>query len=257
MNWKQKQSLSEGESWTVETDLCPLTVRYENGRIHYSRPRFEDPEEEDPLEKTFILESLGESVRVDFVPLYPDRPVIFKLDSSLNIPPGERGFFCVPFRIGMGFTLRKTGTVLEEVTPNPRKNAYWGPPNNGILSYQAATELYTQPPALMRETGTAIAVLPIYYQNDRQDGAEVQRCLVPLQELDLYRNDSDDLIFEVVKLTHSEEFYQEPEPLKRPPKEIRQDVSFFLPAPAEPKSLFDQVKSLPKLTNLSAIFLNR
>lgn len=257
MNWTKKHPLNDGESWTVDTDLGAFDLAFEGDRLYYSRPPLEDYNEDEPVEKTFIMDSLQGSVAVDFTPIYPDRPVIFRLEDSLNIPPGERGFFCVSFRVGIGFTLHDAETVLETVTPSPRKNAYWGPPNSGILTYQESVELYTKPPALMRETGTAIAVVPIYYENRREDESEVDRCLVPLRELDLYRNDSDDLIYEVVKLTHSEPFYQEPEPLKRPPKEIKQDVSFFASAPAAAKSLFDQVKSLPRLTRLGSIFMNR
>lgn len=257
MKWEKNHTLNDGESWGVETDLGEFTLRLEDNRLHYSRPALEDHGEDDPVEKTFIMDSLDDSVSVDFTPLYPDRPVIFKLEDSLNIPPGENGFFCVPLRVGLGFTLTDSETPLEQVTPSPRKNAYWGPPNDGILAYQEPTELFTKPPALMRETETATAVVPIYYNNRRDEESEVDRCLVPLRELDLYRNDSDDLIYEVVKLTHYDPFYQEPEPFKRPPKEIRQDVTFFLEAPESAKSLFDKVKSMPRLTNIGSVFMNR
>ncbi|MFB6344495.1 MAG: hypothetical protein ABEK50_01800 [bacterium] len=153
-----------------------------------------------------------------------------------------------------------SGSVLDSRsrTPKPPSKTLHQPlGNNGIHAYQESCELYTKPPSLMRETETTIAVIPIYYNNQRDEGSEVDQCLVPLQELDLYRNDSDDLIFEVVKLTHSEPFYQEPRPLKRPPKEIKPDVNRFLKAPVDARSLFDRVQSLPKLTNLSSMFLNR
>lgn len=257
MNWERKRTLHAGETWTVEADLCPLELSFETGHLTYSRPRLEAVEADEPVDQTVLIDSLGESVTVDFLPLYPDRPIIFTLEDSLSIPPGESGFFCLPFRVGIGFTLRRTKTTLENLTPKPRKKAYWGPPNNGISTYQTHSNVYTDPPELMQETGIATAVVPVYYRNDREEESRVEQCLVPLQELDLYRNESDDLIFEVVTLTHSEDYYQEPRPLKRPPKEIKQAVSFFLSAPNDPKSLFEQVRTLPRLTNLTSLLLNR
>jgi hypothetical protein len=261
MNWQRGIELEPGDAVSVDSELCELNLRYERdehqGILHYSRPEYETPESDDTIEQTIIQETKAGSITLDFLPIYPERPIVFELEDELKIPPGQKGFFCVTFRIEYGFTLRRTDTVVERLLPNPRKHSYWGPPNNGVSTFRELSELYQEPKGVMTDTDTSTAIVPIHYSNEREEGDLITHCLVPLRELDLYRNENDDLIFEVVRLSHQDEFYQEPEPLKRAPKEMKQDVKKFLSGPDAPKSLFDQVASLPKLNRLTSVFLNR
>lgn len=261
MNWQETFTVDSGDSWSTETDLGPISVSYTKetfqGVIHYSRPQFESPESDDTIEESVIIERADSSVSLSFLPLYPDRPVVFKLDETLKVPPGQKGFFCMTFRISFGVTVKQTETLIERVLPQPRKKSYWGPPNNGLSTYREISAAHGEAESVFTDTPTVTATVPIYYHNNREEGDLITHCLVPLQELDLYRNEQDDLIFEVVRLNHQDEFYQEPSPQKRAPKELKQTVSRFLRAPTEARSLFDQVKSLPRLTHLTSIFLNR
>lgn len=258
MNWEQNVELEAGSPWSTSTDLCDLTVKFDGGKITYTRPDFENPDSGEEIVQHFVLESITDSdaITFDFTPIYPDRPIVFKIEDQLKIPPGENGFFCVNFRIAVGVTLH-SGTIVERLLPAKRKKSCWGPPNNGVPCYRELTNFYTDTQSVMTETYTTTATVPIYYLNRRVEGDEVDYCIVPLNELDLYRNEQDDLIFEVVRLRHEDEHYQEPRPLKRPPKEMKQHVDHFMHGPAEAQSLFAKIQSLPRLTDLNFNFLNR
>lgn len=261
MNWRKGIVLEAGENWETETDFGSLSLNYElgsfQGLLEYSRPPMESLDEDEPHVETIMFEGAPERITLDFLPLYPLRPIVFELEDTLKIPPGDRGFFCVRFQLAVGITVRRTETVVERLLGTKRKKSYWGPPNNGLSTFRERSPVFTDPIAVMTETSTTTAVLPVYYFNHREEGDEVTHCLVPLDELDLYRNEEDDLVFEVIRLNHRDEFYQEPSPQKRTPREMKQHVTHFLNGPGDPKSLFDKVRSLPRLTDLGSLLLNR
>lgn len=256
LQWSRGVRVEDNQEWTTNITGGSLSLSLRDGVITQTRP---DPGTGETLTRTIILESVQKRghLTLDFLPLYPDRPIVFKIEDTLSIPPGQNGFFCLTFYLEVGVRLLKSDTLVERILPAPRKQTLWGPPQNGLMAYQERSPLYTDPIEVMESTSTATAILPVYYQNRREEEETVDRCLVPLDELDLYRNERDDLIFEVVRLRQLEEFYQEPQPLKRPPREMRQAVTHFLKGPVEAKSLLEQVKSLPRLNNLTSLFLNR
>ncbi len=257
MKWMPELTLEQDETKTVETHLGPLTVRLEDDALHYSHPDFDDPEGEPPVEKIFLMDSLGDRVNLTFRPLYPDRPIVFKLDDTLTIPAGEDGFFVLTIPMAVGLVFQRTDTVLEELLPKPRKQTYWGPPQDGLLAYEVRSSISTDAPDRTVSTATDTAVVPVWFRNRYDETHQIKRCLVPVRELDLYRNDEDDLVFEVVSLVQQDEFYQEPNPLKRPPREMKQRLNHFLKAPNQPQTLFERVKGLPRLDTLTSVFMNR
>lgn len=257
MNWNQDLVLEDGQTRTVGTDLTPIEVSLKGDTLTYRRQEYEDHESDSTVEKTFLMEGVRDRVRLSFRPVYPDRPVVFEPEDDLSVPCGQNGFFCLSVRMGVGIRIKRTDTLVEELLPRPRKNSYWGPPHNGLLSYRVVSSISTDPSSLVQSTDRATAVVPVYYLNRRQEGDAVTQCLVPLDELDIYRNPEGDLIFEVVQLTQSEEFYQEPDPLKRPPREMKTDLDFFLGAPVTSRSLFEKVREMPRLDSLTSMLLKR
>lgn len=268
MEWLPKFELGQGDERKIETPWCEVSVRLRDGLVDYSRPPLvvddgterivsPDADENEGVNKQLILESLGKKCEFDFLPIYPDRPYVFKIEDDLAIPPGGNGFFCLTLEIGMGVGIPREEFVFEEIRPAPKKNSYWGPPNDGVLTYQGKSGAHSDPVELMETTGFETAVVPVYYKNRRSEGNQVNRCLIPLRELHLYESDSGDLIFEVVELEHKEEHYQEPRPIKRAPREVKSDVTRLLQAPDAPQSLFETVRSLPRLDRLTSVFANR
>jgi len=225
--------------------------------VRYRRPPREDRGEVEPFSRTLLVEGIEGSTTLDYLPVYPDRPVVFKPHDPPLIPPGQNGFFCLTVPLAVGVTLRKTDTLIERLLPAPRKDTYWGAPDQGILAYQVRSEVHTDPARLMVETDRIVGVVPVYYNNRRAEGDAVERCLVPLRELDLYRNEAGDLIFEVVTLEHLEDFYQQPTPIKRAPREVQKEVSRFLTGPDKAQSLLKQLDRLPHLDRLTSLFMNR
>ncbi|MFB6357181.1 MAG: DUF432 domain-containing protein [bacterium] len=257
MGWLPQSSLSSGDERSFSTHLGNLTVSFDSGRLDYSRPGFLESDEENEVQKTILMEDVEGSVHLEFLPIYPDRPLVFALEEPLSIPEDNNGFFCVTLTLGVGIRIKQTDTLIEEILEHPRKNTYWGPPNNGILSYQVRSSVYTNPREISEETGEEVAIVPIYYRNRRDEGDQVNKCLIPLRELDLYETEAGDLIFEVVELSHQEEHYQEPTPIKRPPREMRQDLDLLMGGPEKADSLFDKVRNLPKMDTLTSVFMNR
>lgn len=258
MEWRRRFLLEPDNPFTMETPYGDLRVTLKDDVVHYRRIPGDECPSEEPVELTYVIESVEGSTTLDFLPVYPDRPMVFKPPpDTLAVPPGENGFFCLTLPVGIGVTLRKTDTLLEHLLPAPRKNTYWGAPDNGVLGYQHRSDVDVDPADTMARTDRTIAVVPVYYKNRREDGDFVNRCLVPLRELDLYRNEAGDLVFEVVSLEHLEEFFQKPEPVKRAPREVQNDVTRFLTGPDKARSLLSRVESLPQLDSLTSLFMNR
>lgn len=261
MNWERSVRLSSGERWEHDTYLGPLSLEYEvgtfQGVLDYSRPPIDGLDENEVHQESIMLEQSPKTITIDFLPLYPDRPIVFELENPLKIPPEQKGFFFLMFRVGIGVRIRGTETVIEHLLPKPRKKSYWGPPNDGISTYREHSEFYRESPGIMTDSDTATAILPVHYHNGREEEETVERCLVPLDELDLYRNEEDDLVFEVIRLYHEDEFVQKPSPRKRVPRELEDRVDHFLESPSEPKTLFGKVASLPRLSDIASIFQNR
>lgn len=259
MEWLTSFTLESGDERKIETPHGKISIRYRDQSVMYRRipAPVEHAEDSDEIAKTMIIESLGKRAEFSFLPVYPDRPVIFKPEDELFIPPRENGFFCLAFEMGMAVSVSHPESQIEEILSSPRKNSYWGPPNEGLLAYQARSFIQTDPARLMNETGFEIAVVPVYYKNQRDEGEQVERCLIPLEELDLYRSEEGYLVYEVVELQHKEEFYQEPKPIKRPPKELKTELTKMLAAPAKAQSLFQKVRSLPRLDTLTNVFTGR
>jgi len=260
MEWIDSFTLEQGDERKIDTPQGEVSVRFRGKSLLYRRvpPQTMDSKDTaEPVEKVVMLDSLGKRCECSFLPVYPDRPVIFKIKDDLSIPPSENGFFCLAFEIGMAVAVQTRETIIEEILSKPRKNSYWGPPNEGLLTYQSRSGITTDPLELMNNTGFEIAVVPVFYKNRRSEGSEVERILVPLEELSLYKSDQDYLVFEVIELEHKEEFYQEPRPVKRAPKALKSEVEQMLEAPAAAQSLFQKVRSLPRLDSLTNVFTGR
>lgn len=258
MEWLAEFNLNTGKSRTLNTYLGSVDVRFEDSCIHYTPPPHENSTEE-PETRVFLMDWLADQqqIQLAFEPVYPDRPLVFRLEDSLSIPAGESGFFVTQFTIGVGLRLKANDTLLGEILPAPRKNTYWGPPNDGILAYEEQSPVHTKPADLITNTPTQTALVPVWYHNQQDEIDEVKKIITPIQELDLYRNLEGDVIFEVLELTQVEEFYQEPKPLKRPPQELEKSLTHFLDAPNKARTLFGTVKDLPRMTRLNKMFLNR
>ena len=261
MNWERSVQLSSGDRWKHDTDLGTLSLDYDigtfQGILSYSRPGIDGLDEDEDHQETIMLEGSPDPITIDFVPLYPDRPIVFELEDPLKVPPEQKGFFFVSFRVAIGITIRSTETVVEHLLPKPRKKSYWGPPNDGLSTYYERTPFYRESHDILTESDTSTAILPVHYYNAREENERVQRCLVPLDELDLYRNEEDDLVFEVIRLHHEDEYVQKPSPRQRAPHELEDRVDHFLDSPSPAKTLFEKVTSLPRLNDLTSIFLNR
>ncbi len=249
-------SLKNGQSKTIETSLVPLTVEYGGDELIYSRPPVEDPEG-DRVEKIFLAGNAGKSIQLSYLPVYPDRPVIFKPEEKIVVPPGEKGFFCLVIELGIGIKICKTDTVLEEVLPAPRKNSYWGPPTGGILAYQVRTGSSTNPVKLVETTAPTEAAVPIIFHNKRDVAQEVTRCLVPLRELDIYRRATSELIFEAVRVEQKGEADQIPVPQKRPPKGFESSLEKVTTAPNKPRTLLENVSKFTGWQQLTGVFVDR
>lgn len=260
MEWIPSFTLEQGNERKIDTPQGEVSIRFRGDSLLYRRippNRTDSNDTTETVEKILMLDSLGKRCECSFMPVYPDRPVVFKLDDDLSVPPGENGFFCLAFEIGMAVSVQNQETIVEKILSRPRKNSYWGPPNEGLLTYQSRSGITTDPVELMNTTGFEIAVVPVHYKNRRDQGSEVERILVPLEELSLYKSEQGYLVFEVIELEHQEEFYQEPRPVKRAPNSLKTEVEQMLEAPAAPRSLFQKVRSLPRLDSLTNVFTGR
>ncbi len=249
-------SLRDGEAKTIETSLVPLTVEYSGDNLFYSRPSITEKEGEKE-EQVFLVGNAGKSIRLSYLPVYPDRPVIFKPEDKIVVPPGEKGFFCLVIELGVGLKICKTDTILEELLENPRKNSYWGPPTGGILAYQVRTVSSTDPVELVENTAPTEAVVPVHFHNKRDVAQEVNRCLVPLRELDIYRRATSELIFEAIRLEQKGETDQIPVPQKRPPKGFTGSLEKITSAPNKPRTLLENVSKFTGWQQLTGVFMDR
>jgi len=248
--------LKKGEEKSISTPQGELQVNMEDGRLYYRRETAGEPDNE-IVEKSFLLGRQSKQITLAYLPVYPDRPLIFRLTDNLTVPPGEKGFFSLQFQIGIGLTILETDTLVEEMLPKPRKNSYWGPPTGGILAYQYKSPVAENAPMVAHNTGPLIAVVPVNFINNRDIAQEVTRCLIPLRELDIYKTQEDELVFEAVQLIQQEENDQVPKPLKRPPRGFGPDLKRLTKAPNKPQSLLEKVSVFSGWQQLSGVFVDK
>ncbi|MGM0381816.1 MAG: hypothetical protein ACQEP7_07485 [bacterium] len=249
-------TLEKGEAKTVETSLVPLTVKYEGDKLFYSRPQIDEPEA-DPVRKTFLIGNADSILHLSYLPVYPDRPVVFKPEDQIVVPPGEKGFFCLSICLGVGIKITETDTVLEELLEAPRKNSYWGPTTEGILTYQVRCLSASDPVDLVEKTDPLEAVVPVIFHNKRDVVQEVTKCLVPLRELDIYRRSNSELVFETLSLEQKGENDQIPYPQKRPPSGFGNSLEKVSSAPNKPRTLLENVSKFTGWQQLTGVFVDR
>ncbi|MFP4687256.1 MAG: DUF432 domain-containing protein [bacterium] len=256
MNFNNRIKIKNGEIKSFPTIFGDLNVELKNGSLTYTRQPDDDPAAK-PVEKTFLIGKQEKTVTLSFLPVYPDRPLVFRITDNLIVPPGEKGFFSLQLHIGIGLTILETDTLIEEILPENRKNTYWGPPTGGILAYQYKCPAARSAAELARNTGPLIAVVPVNFVNQREVAQEVSRCLIPLRELNIYKTEQNELVFETVQLIQRGENDQVPNPLKRPPKEFGSRLKKLTQAPNKPRSLLEKVGAFSGWQQITGMFADR
>jgi hypothetical protein len=249
-------TLKKEETKIISTPLGELQLNLKDGQLYYKRETTGEPENE-IVEKSFLLGRQSKQITLAYLPVYPDRPLVFRLTDNLTVPPGEKGFFSLQFQVGIGLTVLETDTLIEELLPAKRKNTYWGPPTGGVLAYQYKSPVANNAPMVAKNTGPLIAVVPVNFINSRDIAQEVSRCLIPLRELDIYKNQANELVFETVQLIQQEENDQVPKPLKRPPRGFGSDLKRLTKAPNKPQSLLEKVSVFSGWQQLSGVFVDK
>ncbi len=253
MEFPRDVILSEGEKLNFSTPLVEIEVEFKSGRLQYVRAPLGN--ETDPTEKFLLFDRA--QLQLSLLPVYPERPVIFKPEDQVTVLPGERGRFCLGFELGVGLKVASADTFIEEIRPTSLKNSYWGPPTEGILAFQAHSGIYSDPVELARQTGPTVAVVPVEFSNQREEPQEVKRCLVPLRELNLYLTSEGNLVYEIVRLEQLNENEQIPRPVKRPPREFGGSLTRLAEAPNKSQTLLEKVGKFSGWDQLSGMFFDR
>jgi hypothetical protein len=119
-------------------------------------------------------------------PVLPDRPVVIKPSSPVNVLPGRgsRYFIHLPVWVSIMEGSVKNRTALAEYPGAPLSSTWFGNPDDGELCYSFTTDLYKSPEE--RADLPLMAVCPLTIRNGSPLTLDFRRICVRAPHLHLY-----------------------------------------------------------------------
>jgi hypothetical protein len=124
----------------------------------------------------------GEMI-IKFVPVMPDKPVVVRPESPIQILPGSRALFYVSIPLWLRITTKKDVT-LTEIPTLPLSNTWFGEPLTGELCYAVKSKAITN--FEHRQVKISTAICPISIENFSPRNFVFQRLSVHTEFLNVY-----------------------------------------------------------------------
>lgn len=125
-------------------------------------------------------------LRLELEPVLPDRPVIVRPDSLLQVPPGERVHFFagLPFWIRIG---EKGKLILRELPTRILSNSWFGDTTQGEACYASVTSARRTLDEMHHKAFRAVSAIEV--RNDFREPLALQRICVRGAYLNLYQGE--------------------------------------------------------------------
>lgn len=168
---------SEGVLWSVASEFVPKPQRAALPAAVRNPPKTLD----------WRYSALLGAAELTLRPMLSPRAYEVQLPQAVSILPGVEldGYVFLPLHAEI---LAAEGTILAALPLHPRKNSWFGSPQEGILceavvsAFCAAEELGR----FLTDPSPALAVCPITVRNDRTEGMELFRLCIPTDILSVY-----------------------------------------------------------------------
>ena len=165
VGWKQKPEYPENVSMQI-LDTCT------EGSIEWRRKVVKD------------TDSL-----IHLSPLMPERAVVVKPDSALQITAGAEALFYVSIPMWIGVFTGKSQSALFEVPTISLSNTWFGEPNNGSLCYSIKTSIHSIFSNLSLQSNEVVC--PVQIKNTASVDLDFTRLCIQTDYLSIYKIDNE------------------------------------------------------------------
>jgi hypothetical protein len=165
VGWKQKPECQDGVSIQI-LDTCTE----ESIEWHRKVVRNTDP---------FIHLS----------PLMPEKAVVVKPESALQITAGAEALFYVSIPIWIGVFIKKSQSALFEIPTVSLSNTWFGEPHHGSLCYSLKTSIYSIISNLNLKSNEAVC--PVQIKNTTSIDLDFTRLCIQTDYLNIYKIDNE------------------------------------------------------------------
>jgi len=142
----------------------------------------------------------GSSNSLVFSPALQEKPLVFK-SNKISIFPGQSLTFYVkiPLVLQVYYSRKKDENLMREIPFKELTNTWFGEPDKGELAYSVGSEFSLSP----EEAGLSVyeAVCPVRVHNSSKTMLEIERLILRVNHLTLYKN-RDNLITDLIKIDY-------------------------------------------------------
>jgi hypothetical protein len=142
----------------------------------------------------------GKSNSLILAPSLPLKPLVFK-GSRLFVSPGQKLLFFlkIPLTVQIYFSKNQPDKLLKELLVSPLSNSWFGDPDSGEPAFSIGNEYFLNPDEA--HPGSFNALCPISVFNNSQGVLELERLIVRVENLSLYKK-NDSLLTSLVSLEY-------------------------------------------------------
>jgi hypothetical protein len=155
---------------------------------------------ENELLRTKVLLMSLENITLRDIPAYLDLPVILSFENPIVLSPQGRLsiFATLPIQIEIIALILGEEITIEKLEPLSIKQAWFGQPHEGTLSYYFDSKIVHSPKDWKSETGEAL--VPLRVRNYDSELRTIEKILVDSYQLSIFKYENR-LISEVVELS--------------------------------------------------------
>jgi len=173
----------------------------------------------------------GSSNSLVFSPALQDKPLVFKSNKMSILPEQSLTFFVkIPLVLQVYYSRKKDENLIREIQSKELSNTWFGEVDKGELAYSIGSEFSLSTEAAGLSAYEAICPVRVY--NNSKTMLEIQRLILRVNHLSLYKN-RDNLITDLIKIeykskesvssaeyTYSKSIHGEKETVVTKPREI-------------------------------------
>ena len=129
----------------------------------------------------------GKSNSIIITPALPVKPLVFK-GSSLKVTPKQKFIFFlkIPITIQIYYSKSADENLIKEIPSKRLSDTWFGEPDSGEAAFALGNEYFLNFETL--ETSPLEAICPVSIYNNSQNTLEIQRQIIRVEFLSLYKN---------------------------------------------------------------------
>jgi hypothetical protein len=163
--------------------------------LNLENPAAEKPEDADFSEGEYF--QTGKSNTIFITPSLPDKPLVFK-GSKLHVSPGQKlAFFLkIPMAVQVYFSKIQPENLLKEFPVQRLSDTWFGEPFSGEPAFSLGSEFSLSMEKI--EPTVFETICPVSIYNNSPGVLEVERLIIRVENLAIYRNEGKLITSQVV-----------------------------------------------------------